>query len=146
MMMEARADCRAGDGRLPRTAAPRWVAERSFLRGDIPAARQFARAFGLRARLAPARLADFVLAVSEATAAVTAWGPGAARLRLWVTGTRVFCEVWGDVPGRQASCGNTLRPGETEALRRSVLQQLADYVCVASGPDGARVLLSITAS
>jgi hypothetical protein len=131
----------------PSHAAPRLVAERSFRHGDIPAARQFARAFWVRARLSPARLADFVLAVSEATAAATGWGPGAARLRLWVTGTRAFCEVRGDrMPTRQASYGKTFRQGETEMLRRCVLQQLADYVSVASGPDGAWVLLSMTAS
>ena len=134
----------ATDGRVPGTAL-RWVAERSFRRADIPAARQFAQAFGARARIAPARLADFVLAVSEATATATAAGPGAARLRLWVTGTRAFCEVRGDgnVP-RQACGGQGSRPGEEEALRRLVLHQLADYVSVASGPDGPWVLLSMT--
>ena len=28
-------------------------------------------------------------------------------------------------------------------MRQRVLQQLSDYVCVASGPDGVRVLLSM---
>jgi hypothetical protein len=137
---------RTNAGRLPGTV-PRWVAERSFRRGDIPAARQFTHAFGVRARLHPARLSDFVLAVSEATAAATGCGPGAARLRLWVTGTRAFCEVRGDgMPAGQASCGKGLWQGETEVLRRCLLQQLADYVSVASGPDGPWVLLSMTVS
>jgi hypothetical protein len=136
----------AVDGQLSRSA-PRWLAERSFRHGDIPAARQFTRAFGARAHLDPARLSDFVLAVSEATASATAPGPGSARVRLWVTGTRAYCEVRGSgLVARRTSPGSGQRPrrDEEEALRRWVLQRLADYVSVASGPDGAWVLLSMT--
>lgn len=135
---------RASDGQLPR-GAPRWLAERSFRHNDIPAVRRFTQAFGARARLDPARLADFVLAVSEATASATARGPGNARVRLWVTGTRAFCEVRGDgVVARRTT--HAERQSEEEALRRWVLQRLADYVSVVSGPDGAWVLLSMTVS
>jgi anti-sigma regulatory factor (Ser/Thr protein kinase) len=126
-----------------RGSVPRWLAERSFRQGDVPAVRQFTRAFGARARLDPARLADFVLAVSEAMACATAGGPCTARVRLWVTGTRAFCEVRGDgYIARRTSCDQ--RPGEAEALRGWLLQRLTDYVSVASGPDGAWVLLSMT--
>jgi hypothetical protein len=133
-------------GPLP-GSTPGWVAEWSFRQADIPAARQFTRAFWTRARLDPARLADFVLAVSEAAAAATARGPGAARLRLWLAGTRAFCEVRCDgLLARHTAPGKSPRAGETEALRGWVLRQLADYVSVTSGPDGARVLLSMTVS
>jgi hypothetical protein len=134
----------ASDGQLSRSA-PRWLTERSFRHGDIPAARQFTRAFGARAHLDPGRLSDFVLAVSEATASATAPGPGSARVRLWVTGTRAYCEVRGDgLLARRTPHGRALRQDEEEALRHWVLQRLADYVSVASGPDGAWVLLSMT--
>ena len=62
---------RAANGQLRRTA-PQWLAERSFRKRDIPGVRQFARALGARAGMAPARLGDFVLAASEATASATA--------------------------------------------------------------------------
>jgi hypothetical protein len=131
-------------GRLPR-GAPRWLAERTFRHADIPAARQFTRAFGARAHLDSARLADFVLAVSEATASATARGLGAARVRLWVSGTRAFCEVRGDgLFARRTTHGKELRQNEEEVLRRWVLQRLSDYVSVASGPDGSWVQLSMT--
>ena len=65
-------------------AEPDWLSERSFRQGDVPAVRRFTRAFGARAGLGPGRLSDFVLAVSEASACATAWGPCTARLRLWV--------------------------------------------------------------
>lgn len=131
-------------GLLPRSA-PRLLAERSFRQNDIPAARQFTRAFGSRAKLDSARLDDLVLAVSEATSSAVARGPGAARVRLWVTGTRAFCEVRGDSRSARRTATRQ-RLGEEEALRRWVLRRLTDYVSVASGPDGAWVLLSMTVS
>ncbi len=135
---------RASSGQLPRTA-PRWLTERSFRRRDIPAVRQFARAFGARARLHPARLDDFVLAASEATASATGCGPSIARVRLWVTGNRAYCQVRSDGARARPSGGPVLaRPGEEEALRRYVLRRLSDYVSVASDSDGVRVLLSMT--
>ena len=153
---------RASDGRRP-VVEPQWLAERTFRQDDVSAVRRFAEAFGARAGLRPARLTDFVLAASEAVACATAWGPCVTRVRLWLTGRRAFCEVRGDAMMLRrttqasawsgAACGHggavhgTARPdglhGEEAALRRWVLRQVSDYVSVASGPDGAWVLLSM---
>jgi hypothetical protein len=127
-------------------SAPRWLAQRAFRQGDIPAVRLFARAFCARAGIGSARLADFVLAVSESAACVTAVGPCTARVRLWMTGPRAFCEVRGDGMLRRTARGT--RPpslaGEDEVLRRLLLWRLSDHVSLASGDDGVRVLLSMT--
>jgi len=132
-------------GALLPLSAPHRLAERAFRRGDVPAVRRFTRAFGVRAGIGSARLADFVLAVSEAAACATAAAPCTARVRLWVTGTRAFCEVRGDgLLLRRAA--RVTRLGEEEALRRWVLRRLSDHVSVASGDDGVRVLLSMTVS
>ena len=66
-------------------------------------------------------------------------------MRLWVTGTRAFCEIRGNGVLRRSARGTAAggRPGEEEALRRSVLRQLSDYVSIASGADGVRVQLSM---
>ena len=131
------------NGQLPRTA-PRWLAERSFRRRDIPAVRQFARALGARAGMTPGRLSDFVLATSEATASATARGPCTARVRLWVTGNRAYCEVRSDAALAWHHGGPApARPGEEEALRHWLLRRLSDYVSVASDSDGIWVLLSM---
>ncbi|MGH3251693.1 MAG: hypothetical protein ACRDOI_36545 [Trebonia sp.] len=140
-MSTRRRGWQASDARLA-LDAPRWLVERAFRRGDVPAVRRFTRLFGMRSGLGPARLADFVLAVSEAAACATAAGPCTARVRLWVTGSRAFCEVRGDGMLLRRAVRGT-RPGEEEALRRWVLKQLSDHVCVASGPDGEWVLLSM---
>ena len=133
------------DGRLP-LGTQDWLTERAFRQGDAPAVRRFTQAFGARAGIAAARLADFVLAVSEATSCTTAVGPCTARVRLWLSGPRAFCEVRGNgMLLRRSDRGAPPdgRYGEEEAMRRWVLKQLSDYVCVASGRDGVRVLLSM---
>jgi hypothetical protein len=132
-------------GRLPPNTQ-HWLIERAFRQGDVPAVRRFTQAFGARTGIAAARLADFVLAVSEATACTTAVGPCTPRVRLWLSGPRAFCEVRGNGMLLRRSARGTPpygRYGEEEAMRRSVLKQLSDYICVASGPDGMRVLLSM---
>ncbi|TVZ00689.1 hypothetical protein EAS64_35595 [Trebonia kvetii] len=120
---------------------PHWIAERKFRRGDAPEVRRFAQAFGWRASLRGGQLPDFVLAVNEAAASVTARRPGTARVRLWSAGTRVYCEVHGDAIIKRDIGGG--RHGEVEALRRYVLRRVCDYFRVASGPDDTRVLLTM---
>jgi anti-sigma regulatory factor (Ser/Thr protein kinase) len=135
------------EGQQP-PGVPPWPAQRTFRQGDVPAVRRFTRAFGARAGIASARLGDLVLAASEAAACATAGGPCTARIRLWMSGNRAFCEVRGDglllrrAAHRARTCG---RPDEEEALRRFVLRRLADYVSVATSPDdGICVLLSMS--
>jgi hypothetical protein len=124
------------------TGAVHSTAERTFRQADVPSVRRLAAEFGARSGIGPARLADFVLAVSEAAACVVAGGPGAARLRLWTTGRRVLCEVRGDGDPRHGA-GGPLH-GEAEAMRRRLLRQLCDCVSASTGPDGVTVLVSIT--
>jgi len=117
-------------------------AERTFRQADIPSVRRLAAEFGAATGIGRAQLPDFVLAVSEAAACAVAGGPGTARLRLWATGPRVFCDVRGDLTPRQRAGGPLY--GEVEATRRRLLRQLCEYASVSSGPDGARVQLSVT--
>ena len=136
-------DWRAADGQLALGGA-HSLAERTFRQGDIPSVRRFAVEFGVRAGMGAARLSDFVLAVSEAAACTVARGPCTARLRLWASGPRVFCEAHGDsLSHRGPGAG---RQDEAEALRRRLLRQLCDYACVEAGPDGVTVLASIGVS
>ncbi|HVT68937.1 MAG TPA: ATP-binding protein [Trebonia sp.] len=140
-------DWRASGGRLS-ASGPCWLAEQAFRRNDVPAVRRFTEAYGARAGIPAGRLADLVLAVSEAAACATAWEPCGVRVRLWLAGRRVFCEVRGDgfaVRRRPVPFGPVGWQGEEEALRRWVLRQITDHVSVASGRDGVRVVLSLTA-
>ena len=140
-------DWQASSGEQRDKTRPQWLAERRFRRGDAPAIRRFAQAFGMRTGLRGGLLSDFVLAVNEAAACTTECGQGTARVRLWLAGVRAYCEVRGDGPMLRRTAPGCLpgaRPGEENLLRRRVLRQVSDYVCVASGPDGVRVLVTMT--
>jgi hypothetical protein len=141
-MTEAMADTRtrtrsAADADRALSAA-HSLAERTFRQGDIPSVRRLALEFGARSGLGAARLPDFVLAVSEAAACTVTHGPCTARLRLWASGPRLFCEAQG-APLAEHGPG---RPDEAETLRRRLLRQLCDYASVESGPDGVTVVAS----
>ena len=132
----------AGRGR-PVLPVARALAEQTFRFADIPAIRRTAAAFGARAGMGMVRLSDFVQAVSEAAACGVAQGPCTARLRLWMTENRAFCEVSGD--GMLLADGpRDARQGDAERLRRWLLQRLCDHVSVESGPQGVRVVLSMS--
>ena len=139
--MSARMDgWHPGNGQLPLPDTP--LAERTFLQSDLPAIRRFAAAFGAGAGIKAGRRADFVLAVSEAAACALAYGPCAARLRLWTVGTRALGEIYADetLP-RLGPPG--IRQDGAETLRRWLLRQLCDDVSVEPGPHGVTVRFSV---
>lgn len=120
----------------------RSLAEKTFRQADIPAVRHFATMFGARTGIGTVRLADFVLAVSEAAACATCHGPCTARLRLWTTGSRALCEIRGD--GMLSGPGpGGVQQGDAEALRRWLLRQVCDHVSLKSGPHGVTVRFSM---
>jgi hypothetical protein len=131
----------AGRGR-PVIPVARALAEQTFRYADVPAVRRLAAAFGARAGMGMAKLADFVQAVSEAAACAVAQGPCTARLRLWTTENRAFCEVCGDGM-LMADLPPGVGQGDVDRLRRWLLHRLCDHVSVESGPQGVRVLLSV---
>jgi hypothetical protein len=136
-------DWRSSNGQVLASAPP--LAQKMFRQADVPAVRRFATVFGARAGMGTVRLADFVLAVSEAAACATCHGPCTARLRLWTTGSRVLCEIRGDgVLSGQGPGG--VQQGDAEALRCWLLRQVCDYVSLESGPHGVTVRFSMAVS
>ena len=131
---------RRGSGRLPLPGTR--LAEQTFRQSDLPAIRRFAAEFGARAGVDAGRHTDFVLAVSEAAACALAYGPCAARLRLWTVGTRALGEIYADETLlRQGPPG--IRQDGAETLRRWLLRQLCDDVSVEPGPHGVTVRFSV---
>jgi hypothetical protein len=119
------------------------LAKLTFRRDDVPVVRRFATAFGASAGMGSAQLPDFVLAVSEAAACAVSHGPGAARLRLWSTRTRVLCEIQGAAALSVQGPG-AVGQGDLDLLRRWLLKQLCDHVHVEPGPSGVTVRFSMT--
>ncbi len=119
------------------------LARLAFRRADLPVVRRFAAAFATPAGMGGIRLADLVLAVSEAAACAVSHGPCTARLRMWTMGTRVFCEVRGDgmLLGHDPRATGQ---GDAEALRRHLLHRICDHARVQAGPSGVTVRFSMT--
>jgi len=141
-MMNTRAHHCGTDGeRL--LCAESSLARLRFRRADVPAVRHFAAVFGARAGMRSARLADFVLAVSEASACAVSHGPCTASLRLWWMGPRVIGEIHGD--GTLLGHGpRAVEQGDTEVVRRLLLQRICDHADVEAGPFGVTVRFSMS--
>jgi serine/threonine-protein kinase RsbW len=119
------------------------LARLRFRRQEIPAVRRFATEFGIRAGMAGGRLADFVLAVSEAAACALSHGAGTAWLRLWSTGARVHCEIRGEDMVPVAGPGRA-EHGDADTMRRRLLKQICDHVSLEPGPHGVTARFSVT--
>jgi len=134
----------AADSRAPRPVRGRPATgpdyERAFGAGDLPAVRRLATSLGRRAGLSPGRLDDFVLAVNEMATSAVCRGDR-ARLRLWVCGGNVRCEVRGGgwVSARQASA----MPDDTDSLRLWVVSQVSSEVSLSYGPGEPTACLSM---
>jgi hypothetical protein len=119
------------------------MAKLTFRRPDVPAVRHFARAFGSGIGMGSARLPDFALAASEAAACAVSHGPCTARMRLWTSGARVFCEIRGD--GMLLGHGpGAVEQSDADAMRRRLLHRICDHASVESGPYGVTVCFSMT--
>lgn len=77
---------------LPLSPAP-MAAERLTYRDDLAPVRRLVASRARRAGLAPQRVADLVIAVSELAANTLAHTSGRGTLCLWDTGSEVICQV-----------------------------------------------------
>ncbi|HUN33006.1 MAG TPA: hypothetical protein VMU95_13425 [Trebonia sp.] len=128
--------------RTARLGLDRCLVERRFRWLEFPVVRRVAAGFGVFAGISAARLADFVLAVSEAAACALCQGAAGAVLRLWHDGPVVCCEVRGDpaqATGRQAA-----ECDDAQAMRLSLLRRVCDYVWLEADSSGVTVRVAMT--
>jgi hypothetical protein len=131
-----------GAGGGPGSARQDAVAgyDRTFCIDDLWALRRLAAEHGRQAGLSPARLTDFVLAVNEAATNAVCRTSERARLRLWVTGDDVCCEVHG---GSWISAQPAPVSGDADSLRLWVMWQVCREVRLSYGPRETSVLLTM---
>lgn len=130
----------AFDAPLPEPPGP--AHEVVFEEGPLHGLRRFVAEHGARAGLAPAQMADLVLAVNEVATNSLRHGGGRGLLRIWQDGDALICEIrdwgrtWNPLAGRE-------RPTtETEGGRGLWLaNQLCDVVQLQSFPTGSIVRL-----
>jgi anti-sigma regulatory factor (Ser/Thr protein kinase) len=128
--------------RTARSGLDRCLVERRFQWLEFPVVRRVAAGFGVFLGFGAARLADFVLAVSETAACAVCHGAATAVLQLWHDGTSVCCEVRGEAaPGMRLL---TAQGDGAAAMRLSLLRQVCDYVHVEADSSGVTVRVAMT--
>jgi anti-sigma regulatory factor (Ser/Thr protein kinase) len=140
------------------------VLAQEFDAGSLYAVRSAVAAYASAAGLPPQRTDDAVVAVHELAANAIRHGAGHGRLRLWVAGATVYCQVADDGAARAAAAGKGLagnglgaadgdgaavaagladprwRPARGHGLW--LVEQVADWVSLDTGPAGTIVTIS----
>jgi anti-sigma regulatory factor (Ser/Thr protein kinase) len=114
-------------------------------RDDLVGVRDFAASRARRAGLAPRRVGDLVIAVGELAANTFAHTSGPGILALWVTGSKVICQVSDSGQLTDPLAGrlkpDPAKPGGGRGLW--VVQQVCDLVEIRSSPAGTAIRLHL---
>jgi anti-sigma regulatory factor (Ser/Thr protein kinase) len=138
-----------GDSRMSDPGFPGL--EQSFDGGSLYALRAAVAAHAAAAGLPQLRIYDVVAASHELAANAVRHGAGQGRLRLWVEGQYLRCEISDEGPPRGSAAGKGSAAGnrdtETKWLARHghglwLVDQVADQVSVDRGPGGTTVTIA----
>lgn len=113
-----------------------------FGAGELAPVRSYVSTHAARAKLAPSRAGDLVVAVNELTTNSVRHGGGWGVLRMWEDRDNVVCEVTDQGHVSQPLAGRR-RPLSKQAGQRGLwlVNQLCDLVQLRSSPAGTRVRL-----
>lgn len=153
----------AGDNRsrrLPANGPPGGAAEHDdplvleqlFDDDSLYALRAAVAAHATAAGLPPGRVEDLVIAAHELAANSIRHGAGHGRLRMWVHGEMLHCEIADD--GKPEAAGSELSRGPTARDQAPwhieyghglwLTRQIADQISVHAGPDGTTAAIGFS--
>lgn len=138
------------DGRVPPwidtplSPVPETAAQIDFGAGGLWGIRRQATAAATEAGMRPARIADLVVAVSEAVTNSLRHGGGSGQVFLWRDGLELLCEIRDQGRVSDPMAGRR-RPGIAEPSGRGLwlMNQLCDLVQIRALPDGQVVRLHV---
>lgn len=107
--------------------------DREFSPATLAALRDAVLAYAAACGMSQGRATDVMLAVHELAANAVRHGPGHGRVRMWVTGRTLRCEV--SDPGQAGDDQWEVKEGHGLWL----VGKTADHVSVTSGPEGSRI-------
>jgi anti-sigma regulatory factor (Ser/Thr protein kinase) len=124
----------------------RPVLDQAFDGDSLYALRAAVAAHGARAGLAEDRVGDLILAVHELAANAVRHGAGRGRLRIWITGGVLHCEVTDDGPPHAdaAAVNDSAQWNIEPGHGLWVVRQVADRTSLYGGPSGTVVAVSFT--
>ena len=108
--------------------------------------RALVRTSASAAGLAPARVAEVVLAAHEVAMNAVTHGRGQGAVRVWNAGDELVCEVEDRGPGMLDPDAGLSPPDQSNPRGRGlwITRQLCDLVEVESAPGGTRVRLHVS--
>ena len=121
--------------------------DQTFDGDSLYALRAAVAAHGTRAGLAEDRVGDVILAVHELAANAVRHGAGHGRLRIWITGGVLRCEVTdhGAPPANDAATTSDPARWKIEPGHGLwVVRRVADRTSLHGGPSGSVVAVSFT--
>jgi anti-sigma regulatory factor (Ser/Thr protein kinase) len=121
------------------------VLVRSVQRGTLTVTRHALAAFAERAGLAGRGLQGFVLAADELLTNAVVHGGGTGRLRVWVAGQRLHCEVSDTGPGMPPDRRRSRLPAADQPCGRGIwlVRRLCDDLTIRTGRNGTTVRVSV---
>lgn len=139
-------DDASGSGRAPAVAAQAAV-DQSFDGESLYAVRATVAAHASAAGIPERRIRDVVLAVHELAANAVRHGAGQGRIRLWITGDGIRCEVTDpgsvtapalvtDVGGSDTDSGGSVPWPVEHGHGLWLVRQIADQASLDAGPSG----------
>jgi anti-sigma regulatory factor (Ser/Thr protein kinase) len=128
------------------SAEERPVLDQTFDGDSLYVLRAAVAAHGARAGLAEDRVGDLILAVHELAANAVRHGAGHGRLRIWITGGELHCEVTDDgpPPTDAAAVNDSVQWNIEPGHGLWVVRQVADRTSLYGGPSGSVVAVSFT--
>ena len=129
-----------GSARRPRAASPRVLLDQAFDRGNLPALRNAVTA--LAKKVADVGTAEtVVLVVHELSSNSVRHGGGSGRLRVWVAGRKLHCEVSDHGPGLSdpGAVGRDLPPHGAPGGRGLWLARRMSELKISTGTRGTTV-------
>jgi len=116
------------------------------LRAGLIDVRALVRTSARAAGLAPARVAEVVLAAHEVAMNALTHGRGEGAVRVWNAGDELVCEVEDRGPGMLDPEAGVSQPDPSNPRGRGlwITRQLCDLVEVESAPAGTRIRLHVS--
>ena len=130
----------------PSSPLPPVLLAEAFDRDEVTDLRHAVARVANAAGLSGQRLDDFVLAVNEIMTNAVRHTGGRGWIRLWITGTRLHCEITDTGGGIPTHWLDARRPApDLVAGGRGlwIARRLCDDMCVETGPTGTAVCLGM---
>jgi anti-sigma regulatory factor (Ser/Thr protein kinase) len=124
----------------------RLALDQAFDRGSLPQMRKAVARCAVDMGATPVQADHLVLVASELVTNAIAYAGGSGRIKLWLNGTALYCQVSDEGPGISAPSDLGIRRPPPQALSGRglwVARSLAETIDIETGPSGTSVTVMV---